>query len=112
MSECPLSQSESYSLRPEVVESLFVLHQVTGNPVYREWGWEIFQAIDTHCKMTYGFGTFTNVDMPGSGPTDKQESHFMAETLKYLYLLLSPDHDVSLEAYVFNTNGHPLRISK
>ncbi len=39
-------QESSYKLRPETAESLFVLHQVTGNPVYREWGWAIFQAIE------------------------------------------------------------------
>lgn len=32
-----------YILRPETVESFFVLHQLTGDPVYREWGWEIFR---------------------------------------------------------------------
>jgi len=33
-------------LSPETAESLFVLHQVTGNPIYREWGWQIYQAIE------------------------------------------------------------------
>ena len=36
-----------YNLRPEVIESLFYLHQITGNPVYREWGWKIFTSIET-----------------------------------------------------------------
>lgn len=27
-----------YILRPEAAESLFILHQLTGNPIYREWG--------------------------------------------------------------------------
>lgn len=36
-------------------------------------------------------------------------SFFLAETLKYLYLLQSPDHPISLERYVFNTEAHPLR---
>lgn len=31
-------------LRPETAEALFVLHQVTGDPIYREWSYEIFQA--------------------------------------------------------------------
>lgn len=30
-------------------------------------------------------------------------SFFLAETLKYLYMLQSPDHPISLERYVFNT---------
>lgn len=40
-------QQMGYLLSPETAESLFVLHQVTGNPIYREWGWKIFQAIET-----------------------------------------------------------------
>jgi hypothetical protein len=43
-------------------------------------------------------------------PDDNQESFFFAETLKYLYLLQSPTHDVSLQRIVFNTEAHPLRI--
>jgi mannosyl-oligosaccharide alpha-1,2-mannosidase len=29
--------------RPGTVESLFVMWPVTGDPVYREWGWKIFR---------------------------------------------------------------------
>lgn len=31
---------------------------------------------------------------------------------KYLYLLFTPDHIISLDEYVFNTEAHPLRIWK
>ena len=31
-------------LRPETADALFVLHQITGDPIYREWSWEIFQV--------------------------------------------------------------------
>ena len=39
-------------------------------------------------------------------------SFFLAETLKYLYMLQSPDHPISLERYVFNTEAHPLTAWK
>ncbi|CAB1119255.1 unnamed protein product [Ectocarpus sp. CCAP 1310/34] len=39
-------QARFYILRPETLESFFVLHQLTGDPVYREWGWEIFRHVD------------------------------------------------------------------
>ena len=42
-----MHQATYYALRPEVIESLFYLHQITGNPVYREWGWRIFTSIET-----------------------------------------------------------------
>ena len=31
-------------LRPETLESLFVLYQVTGDVKYREWSWKIWQV--------------------------------------------------------------------
>ena len=39
------------------------------------------------------------------------ESFFLAETLKYLYLLLDPDTEIDiLHKHVFNTEAHPTRI--
>lgn len=38
------------------------------------------------------------------------QSFFLAETLKYLYLLFSPPSLISLDEWVFNTEAHPLRI--
>ncbi|CAM9711535.1 unnamed protein product [Laminaria digitata] len=38
-------QKTAYNiLRPETAEALYVLHQITGDPIYREWSWEIFQV--------------------------------------------------------------------
>lgn len=39
-------RAKHYLLRPETVESLFVLYRLTGEQKYRDWGWEIFQAIE------------------------------------------------------------------
>ncbi len=36
-------------------------------------------------------------------------SFFLAETLKYLYLLFAPDGALDLQREVFNTEAHPLR---
>lgn len=41
---------------------------------------------------------------------DTQQSFFLAETLKYLYLLFSPADVLPLDEWVFNTEAHPLRI--
>jgi mannosyl-oligosaccharide alpha-1,2-mannosidase len=150
-----------YILRPEAAEALFVLHQLTGNPVYREWGWKMFTAIEAHCKTAFGYGAHPDVRDASRQPDDRMErcgargagergagrarpqivtphrvgargavrgrgrargrkssltsdplsrSFFLAETLKYLYLLQSPDHPISLESYVFNTEAHPLSV--
>jgi mannosyl-oligosaccharide alpha-1,2-mannosidase len=104
------SRAPFYILRPEAAESLFILHQLTGNPVYREWGWKMFSAIERYCKTTFGYGAHPDVRDPSRTPDDRMESFFLAETLKYLYLLQSPDHPISLAKYTFNTEAHPLSI--
>ena len=42
--------------------------------------------------------------------SDRMDSYFLAETLKYLYLLFDQDHWLRKEEYVFNTEGHPLPV--
>jgi hypothetical protein len=39
------------------------------------------------------------------------ESYFLAETLKYLYLLFASPGAVDLRDHVFNTEAHPLAKS-
>ena len=61
----------------------------------KEWGWEVFQSIEKYCKVEYGYGSLKNVNNPGS-VEDRMESFFMAETLKYLYLLFDPDSEIDI----------------
>jgi len=41
---------------------------------------------------------------------NSMQSFFFAETLKYLYLLFSPDDVLPLDRYVFTTEAHPLGV--
>ncbi|CAJ0946866.1 unnamed protein product [Ranitomeya imitator] len=83
-----------YILRPEVIETYWYMWRFTHDPKYRNWGWEAAQ------------------DVYSSGPTydDVQQSFFLAETLKYLYLLFSSDDLLPLDNWVFNTEAHPLPV--
>jgi hypothetical protein len=99
-----------YILRPEVAEALFYLHQLTGDPIYREWSWEIWEAIDRHCKTDVAYASLRSVHNPAQGVDDRMESFFLAETIKYLYLIQDPDKPIDLTEYVFNTEAHPMRI--
>nr|KAJ3417689.1 hypothetical protein HK105_000924 [Polyrhizophydium stewartii] len=99
--------SVDYLLRPEVVESIFILWRLTHNPMYRDWGWQIVQALESQCRNTDA--GYHAIDSNGA-PSDRQESFFLAETLKYLYLLFSDDATVPLDRFVFNTEAHPLSI--
>jgi len=97
-------------LRPETVESLYVLYRLTGDQKYREEGWKIFQAFERSTRVENGYSGITNVDSPSPHHDNKQQSFFMAETLKYLYLLFSPSTLIPLDRYVFNTEAHPFEI--
>lgn len=98
-------------LRPETVESLFVLYRITEDPKYREWGWQIFQAFEKYTRVDSG--GYTSLDDVTSLPPprrDKMETFFLGETLKYLYLLFGESNILPLDKYVFNTEAHPLPI--
>ena len=43
------------------------MHQITGDPKYREWGWTIFQSFEKHLKTTYGYGSLRDVRRPQGG---------------------------------------------
>jgi mannosyl-oligosaccharide alpha-1,2-mannosidase len=95
-------------LRPETVESLMYLWRKTGDSKYRDWGWDIFQAFEKQSRIPSGYVGLRNVNT--GEKDDKMQSFFLAETLKYLYLLFSPSSVIPLDEWVFNTEAHPLRI--
>ncbi|KAJ7109748.1 glycoside hydrolase family 47 protein [Mycena crocata] len=100
-----------YILRPETVESLFLAFRLTGDEKYRNWAWDIFQAIERHCRVeTGGYASIINVDEVPSRKEDKMETFMMSETLKYLYLLFADASVLPLDKYVLNTEAHPLPI--
>ncbi|KAF2077590.1 hypothetical protein CYY_001131 [Polysphondylium violaceum] len=103
------AQVQYYILRPETVESLFILYRLTGDTKYQEWAWRIFEAIEKNCKTENGYSGLRDVGSPHS-KDDLQESFFMAETLKYLYLIFKDSSVIPLDKYVFNTEAHPFPI--
>lgn len=108
--EFAVSRSKYYILRPEVVESYFVLWRTTHDPIYRDWAWEAFRNIKKHCKVDGGYSGIHDVNSVPVSHDDTQQSFFLAETLKYLYLIFSDDSVIPLDKYVFNTEAHPLGI--
>lgn len=98
-------------LRPETVESLYVLYRLTGDKKYQEYGWTIFQAFEKHTKIASGgYSSLNSVKDPNLGFRNKMESFFLGETLKYLFLLFSDVDMVPLDKFVFNTEAHLLPI--
>jgi mannosyl-oligosaccharide alpha-1,2-mannosidase len=100
---------KSYKLRPEAIESIFVLYRITGDERLREEAWKIFEAIVAETRTNIAFASIDDVTWKHSPKSDKMESFWMAETLKYFYLLYSEPDFVSLDDFVFNTEAHPFK---
>ncbi|ENN73509.1 hypothetical protein HUJ04_008501 [Dendroctonus ponderosae] len=101
-------------LRPEFLESLWYMYQLTGNTTYQDWGWQIFQGFENFTKVVHGYTSIGNVKNTANvQPKDMMESFFLGETLKYLYLLFSDDRKLlDLDKFVINTEAHPFPIGR
>jgi ER degradation enhancer, mannosidase alpha-like 2 len=99
--------SPGYALRPEIVESACVLHRLTGDPNDLLMGRRFFRDLVAYCRTDAGYTTLKSVVTKERG--DLQHSFFLAETLKYLYLLFRPDPSLAGNDMVFNTEAHVLR---
>ena len=84
-----------YYLRPEIIESAWYLREATHDPVYRAMGETFYRSLVRYCRTEAAYTSLTDVVSKKQG--DSMESFFFAETLKYLYLLLSPDGTIPLD---------------
>ena len=101
-----------YILRPEAIESVFVLYRVTADAALMDRGWDMWTAIDKATRTERANSAIWDVDPgPGQKPdmSDSMESFWLSETLKYFYLLYSEPDLIDLDEWVFNTEAHPFR---
>ncbi|EEH22319.1 hypothetical protein PABG_04530 [Paracoccidioides brasiliensis Pb03] len=101
--------SRKYILRPEAIESVFIMYRVTGDNSWREKGWKMFQAIKSATRTELANSAIKDVTSKAPMFMNEMESFWFAETLKYCYLLFSNPALVSLDEYVLNTEAHPLK---
>lgn len=99
-----------YILRPEVIETYMYMWRLTHDPKYRTWAWEAVEALESHCRVNGGYSGLRDVYIARESYDDVQQSFFLAETLKYLYLIFSDDDLLPLEHWIFNTEAHPFPI--
>ena len=101
-----------YILRPEAIESVFILYRITGDRMLQHKAWDMFQAIETHSRTDIAYAAIEDVTVKNVSNvqhSDSMESFWTAETLKYFYLIFSEPDVISLDEYVLNTEAHPLR---
>lgn len=96
--------------RPEAIESVWYMYRITGDSTWQEKGWEMWKAIISNVRAETAHSAISGVNfIEGTGKSDKMESFWTAETLKYFYLLYSEPDVVSLDDWVLNTEAHPFR---
>lgn len=114
-----------YQLRPEAVESLFIMYRITGDTKWQDMAWEMFQSVMKATKTEFANAAIEDVTVQGEttkidsmevcfakicwGLTNLLQSFWLSETLKYFYLIFSPPDLISLDEYVLNTEAHPFR---
>ncbi|KAJ4381717.1 hypothetical protein N0V86_003081 [Didymella sp. IMI 355093] len=119
-----------YMLRPEAIESVFYMYRITGERRYQDMAWSMFEAIEKRTRTGLANAAIRDVTLRdqaketselrrGVGARgeesdleleDSMESFWMAETLKYFYLVFSEPELLSLDEWVFNTEAHPFRL--
>jgi mannosidase alpha-like ER degradation enhancer 2 len=98
---------DGYPLRPEIIESAYYLYSYTKNPRYQEMGKTFLESLQRYCKTDSGYAALSSVKTKEK--KDAMESFFLAETLKYLYLLFAPPDTIDLSKVTFNTEAHPMK---
>ncbi|KAI5302809.1 mannosyl-oligosaccharide alpha-1,2-mannosidase [Ascosphaera atra] len=104
------------------------MYRILEDETYRHWGWEMFRSFIKHTAVTdpvsvpdpkapggvrsidriRAFTSLDNVMKVPPAQRDNMESFWLAETLKYFYLLFSEKTFLPLEDVVLNTEAHVL----
>jgi len=101
------AEKPRYYLNPEIMESAYYLFEKTNDPVYQNLGKVFLDSLVTYCRTDEGFTELD--DVVTKAKRDRMEPYFMAETMKYLYLLFAPPDVLRFDKVIFNTEAHPIR---
>lgn len=89
-----------YLLRPEAIESVFIHYRLTGDSDLPDAAWRLFQAIEKHTRTEFANAMINHVTVSATDKVNKTESFWLAETLKFFYLIFSEPSVVCLDGYV------------
>lgn len=109
---------------PEAVESWYYAYQATGDQYWRDVAWAYTLAQNKTLRVGSGFASINNVlDPTGGGSRSSMQSFFLAEVLKYQYLIQTekkgewdvlsgtPGSGNYTNYFVYNTECHPIRVA-
>ncbi|MEM7102726.1 MAG: glycoside hydrolase family 47 protein [Bacteroidota bacterium] len=96
-------------LNPEIIESAYYLHRVTGNDKYLQMIHKYWDDMKSCCRNNVAFNAVDDVRTMKA--KDYLATYFYAETLKYFYLAAADESEFNFDDYVFNTEAHPFKRS-
>lgn len=85
------------------------MYRITGDPTWMDKGWRMFEATVAATRTELANSAIDSVLSKSPQRSDEMESFWIAETLKYYYLLFSEPDVISLDEWVLNTEAHPFR---
>ena len=96
-------------LNPEIIESAYYLHQITGKEKYINMIYKYWNDLKLCCRNDVAFHSIENVSTMEK--KDYLATFFYAETLKYFYVAVADKDQFDFNDYVFNTEAHPFKRS-
>lgn len=69
----------------------------------------MFESIENYTRTELAYSSVYDVTSKEPVHNGVMESFWVAETLKYVWLLFSSEDVVSLDEWVLNTEAHPFR---
>ncbi len=105
---------QNFEITIRTLGGLLSVYQMTGDArmlakADLEMGRMFLDSLEKYCRTDSGYTVLRSVVTKEKG--DRMHSFWLAETLKYLYLLYQPDA-IDFDQIVFNTEAHPLRRVK
>lgn len=89
-----------YILRPEAIESVFIMYRLTGDKRYQVAAWRMFNAIEKYTKTDIASAAIKDMTLEDPPKDNRMESFWLAETLKYFYAIFSEPDVLNLDEFV------------
>lgn len=85
------------------------MYRITGDPEWQNKGWRMFEATVAATRTELANSAVHDVTEAVPSLMDEMESFWIAETLKYYYMLFAEPDVISLDEWVLNTEAHPFK---
>lgn len=99
--------NRTYLIRPETLESLYLMWCTEGDDAYGESSWTVFEKLEGAARVDFGYASIKDVTQNKLEHIDRMPSQFLAETVKYAWLSAN-EIDVTTK-YTLTTKAHLVR---